>query len=124
MKVAILDIETGGLIQTKHGLLSITVKIVDLTTTEQIDEFHSLVKPDKPNEITIEAFNCHGITLEDLEKRGVSHDVVNKAALARLTNRNVSVIVAHEASFSRRFCVARLGLEWDKFSNGFVPSGT
>lgn len=90
MKVAILDIETGGLIQTKHGLLSITIKIVDLTTKEQIDEFHSLVKPDKPNEITLEAFNGHGITLEALEKRGVSQGVVNKAALARLANRNVS----------------------------------
>ena len=116
MKVAILDTETGGLDRVKHGILSLSVRIVNLSTKTQVDEFYSLVIPSGRHEISPQALEVHGITLEKLESAGVSQTEVDKTALAMLAKHEVSVIIAHNASFDFRFCETRMSREWAKFN--------
>lgn len=60
MKIAITDIETGGLSFRKHEILEIGLIVVDLDTMEIVDTFEAKVRPERPLDIDSRAAAVNG----------------------------------------------------------------
>lgn len=70
-RIAVFDIETGGLNKAKHAITEIAVVMVDFPTLEIIGTWSSLIKPYRGVYYTQEAADVSGISRDLLEEEGL-----------------------------------------------------
>ena len=112
--IVCVDTETGGFSATKNGLCSITMKVVGKDIIETI-----FIKPNKYLYYSPQAMEINGLTLEFLEKNGVSE----KDAVVKIINffydnfNNIPAILGHNIAFDIRFLIAA----FERHSQLFEP---
>jgi DNA polymerase-3 subunit epsilon len=107
MKYAVVDVETTGFGRTDR-VVEVAVVVVDAVSDEVVDEFDTLVNPQRD----VGATHVHGITASMVESAPTFEEV--SGALARVLGGNV--LVAHNLPFEVRFLreeFARAGADFD-----------
>ncbi|WDF45262.1 3'-5' exonuclease [Chryseobacterium sp. KACC 21268] len=100
---AFLDIETGGFSLSKNGVCEIAVVITD-NSLVPVAEYQSLIKP-YYRECGIElvsykddAMGVNGISISDLESKGLDICDVIGNVIDLLKNHNTEIIIGHNSS--------------------------
>lgn len=112
MRIAIIDVETGGLDEKVHGLTQVASIIGSLTDNfgkvefNIEDTFHALVKPIPGYEYGQEALDYQGITLETLSCYGGNITAILyqlAAFIIPVTSIAKGRVWAHEDTFDFKF---------------------
>ncbi len=100
--IAILDIETGGFSTTKNGVCEIALLIVNEDLTEAVATYSTLIKPytraDDTDELVSykdDAMAIHGITLEEIQEKGLPIAIALLDMFTVLEAENVTTILGH-----------------------------
>lgn len=108
MKYAVVDVETTGFGKADR-VVEIAVVVIDAASGEVVDEFDTLVNPERD----IGATNVHGITASMVESAPTFDEVAGP--ISRVIGGNV--LVAHNLPFDQRF----IRQEFDRLAIGFEP---
>ncbi len=95
-KYAVIDVETTGL-GSSDRIVEIAVVVIDHDTRQVVDEFDTLVQPDRG----VGPTHVHGISASMVEAAPTFDDIAG--SLTRVLGG--SVLVAHNLPFDRRFIV-------------------
>jgi DNA polymerase-3 subunit epsilon len=118
-KLAVIDVETGGLDVTKHSILTIAVLIWNDGAIE--DEYYTMVS--EPTIVADEgALKVNGLTVEQVKDEGVSPLQAVNAITAMLQKHDMRRdvrIVAHNASFDVSFVKRLWALAGRDFAKTF-----
>lgn len=109
MKIAILDLETGGFSSTKNGLVELACVIADENFVE-VDSFRKLILPYKRHgeeelvSYKDDAMAIHGITMEEIMRDGFLMREVMEQFTELLSRHNITTVVGHNIkAFDLRF---------------------
>lgn len=111
-----IDTETGGFSATKNGLCSITLKVVHENTIKTI-----FIKPNKDLYYNSEAMTINGLSMDFLEKNGVSEyrAVMQILLFIHQNFDELPIILGHNIAFDIRFLNALFERHSENFEQCF-----
>ena len=117
-----LDTEANGLNPQKHRLIDIAYKIVDLTSGDEIDSYHSVIFQSEEifEKSNLESLKINGFTYEDVKKgkaeKEILKDILKSFEKNKLTNDN-SIFICQNPSFDRIFLTQIVDVETQNLLN-------
>ena len=114
-----LDLETGGYSKEKNGVCEIAIVAVD-SDNRVVDSFQTLIKPytraDDTDELVSykdDAMAVHGITIEELNEKGIPVAAAMSLALQFIEKHNIQTIVGHNLN---KFDIPRVDYLLERFN--------
>jgi DNA polymerase III epsilon subunit-like protein len=120
--IAFLDIETGGFSKTKNGVCEIAFIAVD-NDLNITDTYHVFIKPyarENSNELVsykAEAMKVNCLTIEFLEKEGISVVEATDKLVTFLVKNGVTTLIGHN---SKAFDVPRVEYLLNRFADASI----
>lgn len=106
-KIAVLDLETGGLKENENPITEIAFNIYDAKTMKLLDSYNSFVKPYNDLKIVQKALDASQVTMKDVNN-GKDIDIVLKDFVELMTKHTKSkkdkpVLIGHNIVFDKKF---------------------
>lgn len=122
-KIIFLDVETGGLDETKNPLLTLGACCVDRINKQLLDTYYVTYRHNSNiYTVTKQALKVNGLNIDEINsdpssithEEGAGHFAKWLQRQSIVNNRKL-IVAGHNLHFDKRFIVSQLRMDWNKY---------